>query len=316
MQFDTFDNLNELIPQPFKYIPNRFELWQNQKITRSGLTNGLIETTIKNGKIFIIVNDINLHYLIDEQTEYDKLVCATDRLRIINVPAKTDISCNGIDTLSSIYGPTRSIKIFKETEPYCCNIFLKDGKLAKLSFSYSNPVKLLEFYSQAENESFKKNQIDESNYLNLVSLSNTVLTENFKTFLFSKLNDFSKEISEKITSKFSNNLIRQNLIQWQDDEFMNYVSFSMEIGVVSFIIKNNLLSQLKNSTNLNIVVSFINFNLGSFLSNIFFELGLKNDSSLFYTVDELSTLADRSYNLLYDKEIEEKIDFLINYYLE
>ena len=49
-------------------------------------------------------------------------------------------------------GATRQSKYFNRNEPYCCNLFIKMGKIAKLTFSFSSPEKLIEFYSETENE--------------------------------------------------------------------------------------------------------------------------------------------------------------------
>lgn len=144
--FDKYDDITELEPQPFVFKPYRYELWQDKKIIQSGSTNALIEATVKNGKIYVEIDDSTLFSILKSQTEFDKFVMATDRLRFINIPLNPTVNCAGIKALTMLYGPTRLEKDFVSNEPYCCNIFLFNKRLVKLTFSYSNPVRLLEFY--------------------------------------------------------------------------------------------------------------------------------------------------------------------------
>jgi hypothetical protein len=67
----------------------------------------------------------------------------------------TKIRCDGCETNSEnmgismfkmTIGATRDSKHFERNEPYCCNIFLQNGTIAKITFSFSNPEKLIEFY--------------------------------------------------------------------------------------------------------------------------------------------------------------------------
>ena len=47
-----------------------------------------------------------------------------------------------------ILGPTREQKNFNNNEPYCCNLFIKNEKLKKITFSFSTPEKLIALYSE------------------------------------------------------------------------------------------------------------------------------------------------------------------------
>ncbi len=76
-----------------------------------------------------------------------------DRLQLITVPQNTDKSCNGLDMLKTFVGHTRYSKNFEKNAPYCCNIFTQNSKITKVTFSFSNPVKLVEFTSQPSSNS-------------------------------------------------------------------------------------------------------------------------------------------------------------------
>jgi hypothetical protein len=316
MEFDSFDSFSELPLQPFTFLPEKFELWQNQKLTESGLTNKIISAYIMNNKIIIQFNDSILNQIVANKIEFDNLVTAQDRLRYINIPSETNTSCSGIETLRMVYGDTREKKDFSSIEPYCCNIFLKNKKLAKITFSFSNPVKLLEFYSNLENDTFIKEAITQSNYTDLVKEANDIIPNNVKRSIFENMNLFCNSIFSRLVNKFPQNIIKRNLISWQDDDFIQYLSTSVELGTTIFIIKNKLLNKLEDSESVSQLVCLVIFSISANLARIFNENGLKNNASLFYNIEEISTLANSSYNLIFDEEVEEKIDFLKKYYLD
>jgi hypothetical protein len=58
-------------------------------------------------------------------------------------------------SLRTTTGITRKGKIFNGNEPYCCSLFSINQKISKVTFSFSNPEKLIEFYSTDTAEAIK-----------------------------------------------------------------------------------------------------------------------------------------------------------------
>ena len=148
--FDNFESYKSVSKQNFSFHPSRFEMWIGGEMVRDGATNQSINAKpviIDNvQKMEITFNDVSLSNELAQNNIFDEFVTANDRLQLLILPAKTNVENTGIMFLKMILGATREIKNFNRNEPFCCNLFLQKGIIVKVTFSYSNPEKLLEFY--------------------------------------------------------------------------------------------------------------------------------------------------------------------------
>ena len=71
-----------------------------------------------------------------------------DRLTYASIPEETSADCVGIIAIRGVVGITDNSRQIVGNIPYCGNMFLKYGVLVKVTFAFSNPEKLIEFYSQ------------------------------------------------------------------------------------------------------------------------------------------------------------------------
>ena len=153
--FDKFEPYQGVKKQDFAFRPARYETWIGGKMVSKGETNSIIIAKVINldgaEKIEIIFNDEQLNTELASKNVFDEFITSTDRLQLITIPNETNSQNMGIMMFKMTIGATRQIKNFNRNEPYCCNLFIKSGKIAKLTFSYSNPEKLMEFYSEAGN---------------------------------------------------------------------------------------------------------------------------------------------------------------------
>lgn len=149
--FDTYEPLLKVPMKSFVFIPKRYEIWINGKMEKSGIsTNPIIATkTIQNSKdkTEVIISDLSLHKELAYSNVFDDFITINDRMQLIIVPAKPNVSCMYISTMLDLLGPTREFKSFNNNEPYCCSLFTINGKIAKITFSFCSPEKLIEFYS-------------------------------------------------------------------------------------------------------------------------------------------------------------------------
>ena len=149
--YDNFEPFLGVTKHNFDFQPSRFEMWIGGKMINSGKTNQIISAraNIIDGaeKMQVIFSDSNLFTELAERNIFDEFLTAKDRLQMITVPAQTNVDNMGIMGFKMIIGATREIKNFNRNEPYCCNLFLENGIIVKVTFSYSNPEKLLEFYN-------------------------------------------------------------------------------------------------------------------------------------------------------------------------
>lgn len=152
--YDKFEPFKGVQKQPFTFTPSRYETWKEGKLIASGSTMFPIKANVINSggqeKVEVIVGDSNLHTELAARNEFDEFITATDRLQLITIPAETNSTCVGIVAMQSIVGATRKTKHFTSNQPYCCNLFIQDGTIAKITFSFGSPEKLMEFYPETE----------------------------------------------------------------------------------------------------------------------------------------------------------------------
>jgi hypothetical protein len=154
--FDKFEPFEILQKQDFAFLPTRYEIWKGGKMIVSGKTNSVINVKVitvdGEEKMEVSFNDVKLNNELANKNIYDEFVTAKDRLQLITIPNETNGQNMGIQMFKMVIGATRQQKNFNSNEPYCCNLFLQNGTIAKVTFSYSNPEKLIEFYSEKQDE--------------------------------------------------------------------------------------------------------------------------------------------------------------------
>lgn len=153
--YDSFEPFKRLNIQTFSFNPNRFEIWQSGKMIDSGKTNQPIKATefqSESGSgALITIRDPSLFQRISPQNDFDIFITGNDRLQLVKVPGSGNGDENmGILMFKMTIGATRNHTDFRPNEPYCCNLFLKEGILSKMTFSFSSPEKLMEFYSDEQ----------------------------------------------------------------------------------------------------------------------------------------------------------------------
>ncbi|WP_192820956.1 hypothetical protein [Rufibacter sp. LB8] len=149
--FDTFEPFKKLKKKTFTFSPKRYEIWLEGKLVKSGNSELPIYFTVitQDGEetYRITVYDNLLFDQIANQFILDEFITSNDRLQIVTLPAETNTNCMGILGLKMAIGATRHKKDFATNEPYCCNLFFQDSEPVKVTFSFSKPEKLIEFYN-------------------------------------------------------------------------------------------------------------------------------------------------------------------------
>ena len=155
--FDNFEPLEGMKKEPFTFYPDRFEIWKSGKLISSGKTTSpIIAEVIKVDnyeKVKINFNEKSLNREIANLNIFDEYRTSNDRLQLITLPAETNHIYQGFKTLLLIIGPTRQRKYFESNEPFCCNLFTINNAIKKVTFAFSNPEKLIEFYQDNDTES-------------------------------------------------------------------------------------------------------------------------------------------------------------------
>jgi hypothetical protein len=154
--YDTYEPFRGIKMQSFTFLPKRYEIWQSGKMIKSGKSflpiNAIVVNEYGEEKVRITVNDNSLFDDISQETIFDAFISQKDRMQLITIPAKTNADCMGMLGNRMIVGATRNEKNFDYNDAYCCNLFMINGDMKKVTFAFSNPEKLIEFYQDGGNE--------------------------------------------------------------------------------------------------------------------------------------------------------------------
>lgn len=140
----------------FRFITYRYEEWSNGKLQRKGniMANIVcIPVFFDDKKSEITFRNIPKELNIHETLIFDLTFTGKDRIFLATIPQKTNIeSYNTFGVFKSsvpLGFPiiTREEREFDENEPFACSIFLQNDEISKISFSFGNNPRLIEFYS-------------------------------------------------------------------------------------------------------------------------------------------------------------------------
>jgi uncharacterized protein YdgA (DUF945 family) len=148
--WDKFEPFKGVQKQGFSFRPSRYETWIGGKMVDSGNVSANVSAKVVNQnsseKMSVTFNEMNLEDEISSELFFDEFVTANDRLQLITIPNETNSENMGIMMFKMTIGATCQQKHFSSIEPYCCNLFLINGVISKITFSFSSPEKLIELY--------------------------------------------------------------------------------------------------------------------------------------------------------------------------
>jgi hypothetical protein len=149
--FDTFQGHQFLKKFPFSFQPSRFEIWENGEMVKKGNTSSKVKADIKqtfgdSEVVSLNISDPALFNDISNSNTFDTVFTLHDRIILATIPEPSNKDNVGIMSLRATTGITRKGKVFNSNEPFCCSLFLTDKRISKVTFSFSNPEKLIEFY--------------------------------------------------------------------------------------------------------------------------------------------------------------------------
>ena len=149
-QFDNWPALQEFSFDKFSFPVDRYELWEDGKIIKSGETHFNIEFGWAGGvlKFGIVVQIENnpMPDLLKSTISFDKAITSGDRILFYIAATSSNVQHTSLELIKSFIGCTRDSKIYDKNEPILASVFTIDHKVAKVSFSLANPDRLIEFY--------------------------------------------------------------------------------------------------------------------------------------------------------------------------
>lgn len=135
-----------IISAPNYFRPNRYEEYQNGQLISSGNTSMVIEFySNSNGEVICNITSNNLSSKMIS-THFDKCMTLQDRILMLSSPQKSNANILFVTTIRSIIGYTCDKRNYKSNEPVVGSIYTNNGRLVKMSFTMSNPERLMELY--------------------------------------------------------------------------------------------------------------------------------------------------------------------------
>ncbi len=148
--WDRFEPFQSYDLNEHTFYPNLFEVWTNSTLIRKENFFSSIEIKIKalpNEKNFqVLFSDKTVENEIFTKVSFDRIITTLDSVRLLTIPNETYTENGILINYRSLYGITRNHhKDFLPKEPYCCDLYFRNGQLEKVTFSFSRPEKLVEF---------------------------------------------------------------------------------------------------------------------------------------------------------------------------
>ena len=150
--YDTLSYQNGTILNlfDFTYSPSRYESYSQGKLTSEGRLSGGVsfKKIVKDGqeRTQVSFEDSFLKSIFQLGLTFDIFGANNSRMMFMTLPQRTNVENIALQSLPLSFGYTRDYKNFTNKEPYACSLFALNGNIAKISFSFSNPEKLIELY--------------------------------------------------------------------------------------------------------------------------------------------------------------------------
>lgn len=157
MQYDNFQPFQTAgTALSFEFPPSRYEVWTSGQKLDSGLISNLIIKcnpsleNEENAQIQLIGKNQELD--IYNELLLDFTYTSKDRIYVVTIAHDSNIEdYDSYKSFKTFIPPgfpliTRNFKHYDRDEPYCMSVFSSNGQIAKVSFSFGNNPRLLEFY--------------------------------------------------------------------------------------------------------------------------------------------------------------------------
>lgn len=142
---DTYE-LKSFNIDDFVYNPQHFVEYEDGKQKSFGSTGLKIIVANKSNKISVEIQFNDMNDKLKDTFVFDTCIGSWDRLLLYSLPRQTNADIILLTTLRNICPFTRDYKIYAATEPVACSLFTSNGFLVKVSFTFANPERLIEFY--------------------------------------------------------------------------------------------------------------------------------------------------------------------------
>jgi hypothetical protein len=152
-QFDNWPPFQDFSFQQFQFPVDRYEEWKAGRMVASGEVH--FNIFFKYNKGGFLNRKVGIDVLIDRnpmpkkiisQMKFDRATTSGERILFYIAAERTNVENASLSMLSSVLGYTRGHKYYDSNEPIFASVFTINHNVAKVSFTFGNPDRLIEFY--------------------------------------------------------------------------------------------------------------------------------------------------------------------------
>ena len=152
-QFDNWPMFQDFSFQEFHFPVDRYEEWEDGRIAASGEVHFNIRFKYNAGRIFsrkisidVTLDNNPMPKKIMSKVKFDRATTNGERIMFYVAAEQTNVQNAALAMLSSMLGYTRKHKKYDSNEPIFASVFTINHNVAKVSFSFGNPDRLIDFY--------------------------------------------------------------------------------------------------------------------------------------------------------------------------
>lgn len=144
---DSFQEFQEITIRAKNYFyPSFYEEYEAGRMVSKGSTAMKIEFYSDiDGSVVCNISSNDLSGKLSS-ARFDKCITLHDRILMLSCPQKTNANIMVVTMMRAAIGVTCLERNYKRNEPVVCSLYTDDGRLVKMSFTMSNPERLLELY--------------------------------------------------------------------------------------------------------------------------------------------------------------------------
>lgn len=144
---DSFQEFQEITIRAKNYFyPSFYEEYEAGRMVSKGNTTMKIEFySDVDGSVVCNISSNDLPGKLTS-ARFDKCITLHDRILMLSCPQKTNANILAVTMMRATVGVTCLERNYKCNEPVVGSLYTDDGRLVKMSFTISNPERLLELY--------------------------------------------------------------------------------------------------------------------------------------------------------------------------
>lgn len=152
-QFDSWPLFQDFSFKEFRFPVDRYEEWEDGRMIDFGEVHFNICFKYNAGGFFsrktsidVVLDNNPISQKIISSIKFDRATTNGDRILFYVAAEQKNIQNPALEMLSSMLGYTRDSKYYDSIEPVFASIFTINHDVAKVSFSFGNPDRLIEFF--------------------------------------------------------------------------------------------------------------------------------------------------------------------------